>query len=65
MNTTILSQIMVSICENGMSLADDIIMLRYIAKELANTMGLKAVFDNILMMKNKILNVYLIFIHQV
>jgi hypothetical protein len=46
MNTTILSQIMVSICENGMSLADDIIMLRYIAKELANTMGLKAVFDN-------------------
>jgi len=45
-NSTILSQIMVSICENGMALGDDIIMLRYIALELANTMELKAVFDN-------------------
>ena len=46
MNTTVLSQIMVSICENGMSLGDDLIMLRYIALELANTMELRAVFDN-------------------
>jgi len=45
-NSTILSQIMVSICENGMTLGDDIIMMRYIAKELANTMQLKAVFNN-------------------
>ena len=45
-NSTILSQITVSICENGMALGDDILMLRYIAKELANTMELKAVFDN-------------------
>jgi len=46
-NSTILSQIMVSICENGMALGDDIIMLRYIALELANTMELKAVFNNL------------------
>jgi len=46
-NNTILSQVMVSICENGMTLGDDIIMLRYIAMELANNMGFKAVFDNI------------------
>ena len=45
-NSTILSQIMVSICENGMALGDDIIMLRYIAIELANNMGFKAAFDN-------------------
>jgi hypothetical protein len=45
-HSTILSQLMVSICENGMALGDDIIMLRYIAKELANTMELKAVFNN-------------------
>lgn len=45
-NSTILSQIMVSICENGMALGDDIIMMRYIALELANTMELKADFNN-------------------
>jgi len=45
-NSTILSQIIISICESGSYLGDDIIMLRYIASELANTMDLKAVFNN-------------------
>ena len=45
-NTTELSQVEVTICENGMSLCDDIIMTRYIAKSLANGLDLEAVFNN-------------------
>ena len=48
MNSTILSQVEVSICENSMSLCDDILMTRYIASELATNMNLEANFNNVL-----------------
>lgn len=46
LNGTILSQVEVSICENSMSLCDDILITRYISKKLANTMNLRAIFNN-------------------
>ena len=45
-NSTILSQIEVTVCEQSMALCDDIIMTRYIAKELATMLDLEAIFDN-------------------
>jgi hypothetical protein len=45
-NTTVLSQIELTICENDMTLCDDLIMTRYISQTLANGLGLNAIFDN-------------------